>query len=307
MKQKTDVVIIGAGPSGLTAGLYCGRWGANVLILERQFHGGQIGKAYRIENYPGFPEGITGFELAEKMFESAKKAGCDIRYEEAQEITQGEEYGVCTQDGIYETKAIVIATGLKPKLLNVPGEERFAGRGVSYCATCDGPFFKGKDVVVIGGGNRALTDASYLSSINCRVMLIHRREQYRASPDVIKQFELSGVKTFLGYIIEQITGEQNVEEIVIKSAHAGKIMRLKTDAVFIHIGTEPQTKKFSFLKLDEDGYIITDKNFQTSAEGIFACGDVRSGSFKQAISACGEGAEAGWNAVSYYKGQKIKE
>jgi thioredoxin reductase (NADPH) len=292
-----DVIIIGAGPAGLTAGLYAGRRGLSVLILEKQLAAGQLCKAYRIENYPGFPEGIAGFELAEKMLECSKKAGCEIEYEGVVGLeTQQQIYRIQTQNNIYQSRAVIISTGLKPKMLNIPGEDRLIGRGVSYCATCDGPLFKAKDVVVIGGGNQALCDAVYLSIIKCNVTLIHRREEFRASADVIEQFKKSNIKTFLWHIPEQIIGDNKVEYIAIKSVQTNQTTKLKTDAVFVHIGAEPETKLFSFLKLDENGYIITDKNFQTSQEGIFACGDVRSGSLKQIISACGEGASAGWNA-----------
>lgn len=300
-----DIIIIGGGPAGLTAGIYAARDGLKALLLERMGCGGQAVITDWIENYPGFPEGINGFELAAKMQEQAKRFGLEIKTEEVVTIenisTALEGKVVNTTENTYKAAAIIIATGANFKPLQVPGEKDFIGKGVSYCATCDGPFFKGKNVTVIGGGDSAVQEAAYLTRFASEVTVMHRRDRLRAA-QMLQQRVRSNpkIKFKLNSVVEKIYGKDNVESLVLKNTISGEMEEHKTDGVFIFIGQNPNTGILKGLvAIDERGFIITDEDMRTSSEGIFACGDARKKILRQVVTACGDGALAAFAAQEY--------
>lgn len=296
-----DVIIIGAGPAGLTAGLYAGRFKLNTLIFEKQVIGGQIILSSLIENYPGFPGGIAPGDLIERFKKQVQDLDIKIEHKEVMEIKPGPDFVLKTQEEEFTTKSIIIATGAKAKPLNINGEKRFFGRGVSYCATCDGPLFKDKDVAVIGGGDRAIEEAIFLSSYAKKVYLIHRRQEFRAAKILIEKARQNPKINFiLDSTAEEIRGQNKVEEVLIKNIKSNSQQAVLCQGVFIFVGIEPHTDFLkNILRLDEQGFIITDDKLQTSSEGIFACGDCRKKSLYQVISACGEGAVAADSAHRY--------
>jgi len=308
--SEYDVIIIGGGPAGLTAGLYTGRARLRTLLLEKMAPGGQAALAWTIENYPGFPEGIGGPELMERIGKQAEKCGLEIKSGEVVKVNVSSEdvrskrrleKVVNTEEEEYKTVALIVATGTRPKKLEIPGEERLIGKGVSYCATCDGPLFKNRKVVVIGGGDAAVKEALFLSKFAEKTTLIHRRDELRASR-IIEERAVSNPKLeFLWKsVVTEILGETEVEGVKVKNLETGKDLTLETKGVFVHIGTVPNT---GFLKgvveMDEEGFIITDENMETSVKGIYACGDVRKKLLRQVVTACGEGATAGVAAGEY--------
>ncbi|WP_456451155.1 thioredoxin-disulfide reductase [Palaeococcus sp. (in: euryarchaeotes)] len=299
-----DVLVIGAGPAGYTAALYAARYGLDVDIISKDL-GGQIALTDIIENYPGFPEGISGQELATRMYEQVKKLGVDVIFDEVVRIDPTEcayyegpcKFEVKTKNGkSYKTKTVILAVGAEPRKLHVPGEDKFYGRGVSYCATCDGPLFKGKSVIVVGGGNTALQEALYLKSIGVNVSLVHRREGFRADKIVQDRFRESGIPMILNTVVTEIRGEAKVESVILKNLKTGETFEKKVDGVFIFIGYEPKTDFVKHLGItDEYGYIPVDMYMRTKVKGIFAAGDITN-TFKQIAVAVGQGAIAAASA-----------
>ena len=289
-----DVIIIGAGPGGLSCALYCARANLKTLILEGSGVGGQINYTYEVDNYLGFYG--SGPELSEKMRSQVEKFDVTFLSEKVREISgwDREIKTVKTRRNEYRAKAIVIATGANPRLLGVDGEERLKGAGVSYCATCDGAFFKDKTVMVVGGGDVALEDAVYLSKFCRAVYLVHRREVFRANATLLEKVKNSAkilVKT--NEVVEKIQGDSTVKSVVLKHTLSGKMSVVDTDAVFVAIGRNPETSLVGdFLKLDNGGYIVTDENMRTSVDGIYAIGDVRNTPLRQIITAAADGAIA---------------
>ncbi|MDD4953754.1 MAG: thioredoxin-disulfide reductase [Candidatus Omnitrophica bacterium] len=295
-----DVIIIGAGPAGLTAGLYTGRARLATLMLEKMVTGGRILMSETIENYPGFPAGVSTQELMRRMEEQVKELQVEIKSEEVLEIDCAQK-SVKTEEGAYKAKAIIIAAGSRPRKLGVPGEEQLTGRGLSYCATCDGPLYKGKNVVVVGGGNAVAEEAIYLTRFAARVDIVHRRDELRASAILQEQLKANKKINFiLSHVVTQISGSKKVESIKIKDLRSQEERDLACDGVFIYIGYDPET---DFLKnklhLDDSGFIITGEDMAASEEGIFACGDCRKKSLRQVITACGDGAIAAESAYKY--------
>jgi thioredoxin reductase (NADPH) len=294
-----DLIIIGAGPAGLTAGLYAGRYRLKTLILEKMVIGGQILSSPTIENFPGFPGGISTQELIERLKKQIDDLGINIEIEEVLAIIASADlknpiYKIRTENKVYETKSIIIAVGAQPKSLGVKGEDKLVGRGISYCGTCDGPLFRDKEIVVVGGGDRAIEEAIFLSNYAKRVTLIHRRNQLRASKILEEKIRQNPKINFiLESIVEEIIGEEKVEAIKIKDLKTNSISTFPCQGIFIFVGIKPNT---DFLKnqlaLDEVGFIITDEDLKTSCAGIFACGDCRKKSLYQVITACSEGAVA---------------
>jgi thioredoxin reductase (NADPH) len=301
-----DLIIIGAGPAGLTAALYAGRFRLNTLVLEKTAAGGQIMLSSVIENYPGFPGGISTYELVDKFKKQVEESGIGIENKEALEINPNPKsktltYMVKVEDIDFETKSLIIATGTQPKRLGVEGEARFIGRGVSYCGTCDGPLFRNKDIVVIGGGDRAVEEAIFLSGYANRIFLIHRRAALRAS-EILEEKAKNNPKInfVLDAIVEEIAGETKVEKVKIKNVKTDSSSEIACQGVFIFVGIEPNTTFLkNLLEIDEKRFIITDQQMRTSCEGIFACGDCRKKSLYQVITACGEGAVAADSAHKY--------
>lgn len=295
-----DLIIIGAGPAGLTAALYAGRSRINTLVLEKMAVGGRILMSETIENFPGFIPNISTQELISRMEQQVRNLDVKIESEEALEVNCKLKT-VKTYSKIYSAKAIIIATGAHPRKLDVPGEDRLTGKGVSYCATCDGPLYKEKSVVVVGGGNTVCEEAIYLTRFAKRVTIIHRRHELRAS--AILQEKLSENKKIhflLGNVVTEIAGSNRVESIKVKDVNSPEEKSVACDGVFIYIGYEPDTYFIrNQIKLDEVGFIITERDLSTSEEGIFASGDCRRKSLYQVITACGDGAVAADSAYKY--------
>jgi thioredoxin reductase (NADPH) len=294
-----DLIIIGAGPAGLTACLYAGRARLKTLLLEKMVVGGRILLTETIENFPGFPGGISTQELIQRMQEQVKSLGIEIKSEEVLELDY-QSKSVKTDEKTYSAKAIIIATGAKPRKLGVTGEDRLTGRGVSYCATCDGPLFKEKNVVVIGGGNAVAEEALYLSRFAKTVNIVHRRNDLRTCAILQEELkENKKINLILNKVVTEITGSAKVESLKIKDVNTNQEQIINCDGVFIYIGYDPDTALVkNKLKLDGAGFIITDEAMLTSEDGIFACGDCRRKSLYQVITACGDGAIA---AESVYK------
>jgi len=288
-------VVIGGGPAGLTAGIYSRRAGLKTILLEKTALGGQASLTPLIENYPGFPEGISGDKLIEKMVEQAKKFGVTIAIEEVEKIEQApSSLLIKTKNQAYQTKAAIIATGSRPKELGVSGEKKLIGRGISYCAVCDGPLFKDRIVGVVGGGDSALTEAIYLSKFTQKVYLIHRRDQFRAARSIKdKVFAIKNIEVILNALVKRIEGEKRVEGIVIANQNTNQETELKLDGLFIYVGNIPNTDFVKgLINLDEEGYIVTDENLMTNVFKIFAAGDVRKKPLRQIATAVGDGALA---------------
>lgn len=298
----TDVLIIGGGMAGLTAGLYARRAGFSAIVFERLFAGGQAATTYEIENYPGFPEPIAGPDLMSKVLEQTQRFGLEIKYEEVTGLELSDPVKkVHTQGGTYEGSVVIIATGARPRKLEVDGEERLTGQGVSYCATCDGAFFKGKKVAVVGGGNTAMEDALYLSNLGCEVHVIHRRDQLRAIQvlgDRCRQEE--GVHFHWNNIVTAIEGENKVERLQLKDTATGEKSSLDVEGVFIGIGIEPSNELLhEQVTLTEYGQVLTDFDLATDVVGVYAAGDIRYKSIRQIVASAGDGAVAGTSAVRY--------
>lgn len=287
--EEYDIVIIGGGPAGLTAGIYAGRAGKSVLILEGRALGGQIINAPDVRNFPGILA-ISGAELASNMFKQVQEFGGEVKFERAMGI---KDMIVHTDGGEYKAKAIILATGAENRKLGLYGEDKLVGKGVSYCATCDGNFFKNKTVAVVGGGNTALEDATYLSAIAKKVYLIHRRDEFRGDEANIKKVkECDNVEMVLSANVREILGEDKVTGLVVELKD-GEEKEIAVDGVFFAIGYVPQASEFADLvKLDKDGYIETEDGIHTSAKGIYVAGDARKKDLKQLVTAASDGAIA---------------
>lgn len=295
-----DLIIIGGGPAGLTAAIYAGRSRLDTLLIEKMALGGRILMSETIENYPGFPGGISTHELTGRMETQVKELGVKIINDEVVDLDCLKKT-IKVTNGDYQACAIIIASGARPRKLNIPGEEKYTGRGVSYCATCDGPFFKKKKVVIIGGGNAVAEEAIYLSRFASSVSVIHRRQDLRAALILQEKMqENKKINFILSSVVTQIKGSQKVEAVTIKDVLSGKEKDFGCDGVFIYIGYEPET---TFLKgkleMDEAGFMVTDENMATSVEGVFACGDCRKKGLYQVINACADGAVAADSAYKF--------
>lgn len=297
-----DVAIVGAGPAGLTAGIYCARYGLKTIIFEDPTNISQLAIAPFIENYPGF-EG-SGFDLIKKMKEQALKFGATHKFEKVVDIKKnGKQFIIKTDKSEYEAKAIILATGGKHKELGVEGEKEFRGRGVSYCAVCDGFFFKGKKVIVVGGGNSALVEAMYLKDLGCDVTVVHRRDKFKADEIIQRQFYEKNIPVLWNTVVEKIVGTNKVEKVILRNVKTGEKSEMEVNGVFIAIGIEPQTELALKLgvELDSEGYIKVDRNQATNVEGVFAAGDCCNNPLKQVITACGDGAIAAYSAYQFLK------
>lgn len=303
-EKKVDVIIIGGGGSGLTAALYTSRAKLSTVLFEKLTPGGQIALTDLVENYPGFPEGILGPDISVKMEEQAKRYGTEVLYEEVKSITKQDEttFEIKTYEKTYQAKAIILCAGASFKTLGVPGERELTGKGVSYCATCDGAFFKEKEIIVVGGGDSALQEGIFLTRFATKVTIIHRRDKLRASPILQERAKQNPKIQFIwDSVVEKIEGQKKVENVILKNLKTNESKSFRTDGVFIFIGHEPNTKFLqNFVKLDDHGYIVTGNNStQTSVSGVFAAGEIRAGAVKQLVAACGEGCEAALAAQAH--------
>jgi thioredoxin reductase (NADPH) len=302
--KKYEVVIIGGGPAGLTAGLYTARAGLKSLLIERGAFGGQMFNAPLVENYPGFPEGISGMELGTLMHKQAAKYGLKTETTEVTGIKVGRTQRVITGKGSFEAEAVIIAAGSEYQKLGVPGEETLTGHGVSYCATCDGFFFRKREVAVVGGGDAAITDALELAQHATKVFVIHRRDQLRAG-EVLRKRAMAQPKIEFVWdsVVEEIVGGEVVKALKLRNVKTKKTSTLEVAGVFVAVGLKPYSQPFAkALKLTKTGHIVTDETMATSAPGIFAAGDVRRSSARQIASAVGDGATAALSAFNYLQG-----
>lgn len=297
--EKYDIIIVGAGPGGLTAGIYAGRQGTRNLILDKGFAGGLGREVPEMENYPGF-DNISGMELIDKMKSQAIK-NCELHENEnvLEIIKMDDEYmfTVKTDNDSYLSKTVILATGSSHRQLNAKGEEEFKGKGVSYCATCDGFFFQGRDIIMVGGGNSALQEALYLDNLGANVTLVHRRDEFRAQKHLQNQIKEEGINVIYNAVVEEIKGDMLVESVVLKDTQTGVLTDLPINGIFISIGYIPHTELAEQLgvDLDESGHIIIDKEQKTNIDYVYAIGDVCVG-LKQWVVACGEGAVAATSA-----------
>ena len=297
--EKYDIIIIGAGPGGLTAGIYAGRQGTKNLIIDRDLAGGIGREVPEMENYPGF-DNISGLELIEKMKTQAEKNTELHEMENVEEIikTEGEyHFKVKTDKTEYLTKSIILATGSSHRHLDVKGEAEFTGRGVSYCATCDGFFFKDKNIIIVGGGNSALQEALYLNNLGANVTIVHRRDEFRAQKHLQDKIKEKGINTLLNKTVEEIKGDMLVESVILKDTKTYDLEELPINGIFISVGYTPHSKLAEQLNvnLDKSGHIIIDNEQKTNVDFVYAIGDVCVG-LKQWVVACGEGAIAATSA-----------
>lgn len=310
MDEKVyDVIIIGAGPAGMTAAVYASRANLETLMIERGVPGGQMANTEDVENYPGFDH-ILGPELSNKMFEHAKKFGAVYAYGDISEVIDGEPYKIVKAGSKeYKARAIIITTGAEYKKLGAPGEAELAGRGVSYCAVCDGAFFKGKELVVVGGGDSAVEEGIYLTKFASKVTIVHRRDSLRAQKIIQERaFNNDKIDFIWNHRVKQINEKDGkVGSVTLVSTENGEEREFKTDGVFIYIGMLPLTKPFQNLGiLNNDGYIETNSNMETSLPGIFAAGDVREKTLRQIVTATGDGSIAAETAQHYLEEWKEK-
>ncbi|MBE6505696.1 MAG: thioredoxin-disulfide reductase [Methanobrevibacter millerae] len=302
--EKYDIVIVGAGPGGLTAGIYAGRQGTKNLILDKGLAGGIGREVPQMENYPGF-DNVSGLELVEKMKEQAIK-NCELHENEnvSEIIKNDDEYRftIKTDKDSYLSKTVILATGSSHRELNAKGEDEFKGKGVSYCATCDGFFFQGRDIIMVGGGNSALQEALYLNNLGANVTLVHRRDEFRAQKHLQDQIHEEGINVIYNAVVEEIKGDMLVESVVLKDTQTGELTDLPISGIFISVGYIPHTELADQLgvDLDESGHIIIDKEQKTNVDYVYAIGDVCVG-LKQWVVACGEGAVAATTAFNEIK------
>lgn len=299
--MKYDVLILGGGPAGLTAALYAKRAGISVLVLERSIYGGQVTNTPTVENYPGILN-ISGVDLAMALYEQVTGLGIEVRLEEPVSYQLDTPVkAVATARGLYEARTVIIANGVKRRKLGCPGEERLAGRGVSYCATCDGAFFRGEEVAIVGGGNTALEDALFLSNHCAAVHLIHRRDQFRGSPILAEAVgRRENIRQHLSSVVEEITGEEKVTGARLRDVTTGEETRLELSGVFVAVGLAPDNAAFAGqLALDGAGYIQAGEDCRTSLPGVFAAGDTRVKEVRQIITAAADGAVAALGAAGY--------
>lgn len=303
MESKSyDVAVIGGGGAGLTAALYTSRAKLSTLLLEKLAPGGQIALTDLVENYPGFPEGILGPEISKRMEDQAKRWGTEVVYKEVRTLTKtGDGFEIDCGNQKFSVKSIVLASGASFRRLGVPGETELTGKGVSYCATCDGAFFKNKEIIVVGGGDSAMQEGIFLTRFATKVTVVHRRDKLRASAILQERADKNEKIHFIwDTVVEKITGDKKVTGVVLKNLKTGETKDFPTDGVFIFIGHDPNTAFLKgFVELDDHGYVKTGESLKTSVSGVFAAGEIRAGAVKQLVSACGEGCEAALAAQAY--------
>lgn len=293
----TDIIIIGGGPAGLTAAMYAVRRGKTVLLFEKEAYGGQISKSALVENYPSL-KAVSGFELSMNLYNQAKSFGCEFKKEKVLSVKDGETKKVITAKGEYECKAVVFAVGASPRKSGLPNEDALIGRGLSYCAHCDGNFFRKRDVAVIGGGSTALQDAIYLSEICNKVYLVHRRNEFRGEDALVKKVqEKENIELVLDSTLEKAEGSPLLKSITVKNKNTDEEKEIAVSGLFLAIGQVPGTREFGdILPLDEHGYVICDEGCKVS-DGIYVCGDCRRKSLRQLTTAVADGSVAGSEAA----------
>lgn len=306
-----DLVIIGAGAAGLSAAQYGARANLRTLVIEEMAPGGQALLIDHLENYPGYADPKSGFEFAQDMHRQAEKFGAEFMTDTVVSLTkEGNQFIVETGSGRISTWTVVLATGAKHRLLEVPGEAALSGRGVSYCATCDGPFFKGKKMIVVGGGDAACDEAQFLAKLSDKIVMVHRRDRFRAQKSLADRvLKNPNIEIRFNTVVKEIKGDKKVASVVFQRTDTGETYEEETEAVFIFVGSIPQTNLAADAKKDESGSIITDQRMESSVPGLFIAGDVRATPFRQVVVAAGEGAIAAHTASQYIddiKGEAYK-
>ncbi len=298
--MEKDVIIIGGGPAGLTAAIYCSRAMLNTLVIEEQSVGGQMVFTTDVENYPGFPEGVMGPELGGLMEKQAKRFGAELVYETIKNVSF-DNRTIVTDKNEYTCKALIIATGASPMKLNLEKETELTGRGISYCATCDGAFFRDQVVAVVGGGNTAIEEALFLTNFASLVYIIHRRDKWRAEKYLQqKALKNEKIRALWNKVVVKLIGDEALSEIVIKDVVNGKEEKLPLSGLFIFVGYKPRTDLFKgVIKLDDNGYILTDEHRRTNLPWVFAAGDCVKKPYKQIATAVGDGCTAAMSAIAY--------
>ena len=308
--QKEKIIIIGSGPAGLTAGLYAARANLEPLIISGNEIGGQVSITNEVENYPAFPEGTTGPELVDLMRRQAEKFGARTEIDEVTEVNfgKGSPFYLKTHGEEYEANAVILCTGASPRRLGVPGEEEFIGRGVSFCATCDGFFFRDKDVVVVGGGDSALEEGLFLTKFANQVRVIHRRDTLRAGHTLTERAQKNEKVSFIwDTVVEGVVGNGAVEAVAVKNVKTGAKEQLATDGVFVYIGHYPNTWLYEGqLEMDNHNYLITDHLMMTSVPGVLAAGEVQDPVFRQVVSSAGQGCQAAISAERWLAARGIE-
>lgn len=302
MARIYDVIVIGGGPGGYTAALYAARSGFDTLVLEKLAAGGQMTQTMQIDNYPGFEEGIAGFTLGMKMQSGAERFGVEVRNEEVVSVElDSEEKVIRTDGGTFYGKTVIIATGADHRHLGVDREEELIGKGISYCAACDGMFYRGKDVVIVGGGNSAAADAMVLSRIARKVIVVHRRDTLRATKIYHDPLmKAANVEFRWNSVVTELLGEERFKGVKIKDVNTGNETVIEADGLFISVGRKPVTELFEGkLELDRSGYIVSDESTRTSIPGVFAVGDVRTKPVRQIVTATADGAVASFYVEEY--------
>jgi len=302
-KTKYDVIIIGAGPAGYTAGIYSARARHDTLILSGILPGGQLVNTTDVENYPGFDDGILGPDLMIVMRKQTERMGAKIIDAEVTKVDfQSKPFKVSTASIVYQANAVIIGTGANPRKLGLEGEQTFAGKGVSYCATCDGPFFRNLELVVAGGGDSAMEEATFLTKFASKIHLVHRRKELRASKVMQERaFDNPKIEFHFESVIEEIVGNEKVQKVVLKNTQSNEKSTLEVGGVFVAIGHEPNTKLFAGqVELDDQGYIILKNRTETSVPGVFAAGDIHDHRYRQAVTAAGYGCMAAIDVDKYF-------
>jgi thioredoxin reductase (NADPH) len=300
--QHVKVLVIGSGPAGLSAALYAARADMEPVVLTGMELGGQVSLTYTVENYPGFPEGVGGTEMVELFQRQAERFGAQVEYDTATEVDFSQRpFRVRTYNAEYLAESVVITTGATPLHLNIPGESELTGRGVSYCATCDGWFFKDKDVIVVGGGDSALEEGIFLTRYANSVTIVHRRDELRAGAILQKRaFDNPKIRFIWDTVVTKVIGEEAVTAVRLKDVKTGEERDHETDGVFIFIGHKPNSQLFKDqLEMDENGYLIVDKRMRTSVPGVYAAGEIADPIFRQVVTSAGMGAAAGMQAIHF--------
>ena len=301
-KKIYDVMIIGGGGAGLTAALYASRANLSTILFERLVPGGQIASTDLVENYPGFPEGILGPEIAQKMEAQAVRYGAFVSHEEVINLSRGGSiFEAASAEVIFSARSVILTMGASYRTLGVPKEKELTGKGVSYCATCDGAFFKGKKVIAVGGGDSALQEGIFLTRFAEHVSIVHRRDALRASPILQERAKINPKMNFLwNTVVDKIEGKEKVTSVLLRNVKTGETRKFPTDGVFVFIGHNPNSSLVKdFVMLDKEGYVVTDAVYAASVPGVFAAGEVREGAVRQLVAACGEGCAAALAAQAY--------
>lgn len=309
MEKIYDIAILGGGPAGITAGIYAKRAGLNVIIIEKNMPGGQIAKTHEVANYTGI-EKISGIDLAQKMFDHANSLKIEFMFDEVKSVSLTEDIKeLVLFGGTIKARAVIISLGAAARKLNLSNERGFIGRGISYCATCDGSLYKDKEVAIVGGGNTAIEDAIYLANLVKKLYVIHRRDSFRSDKCLQESLikandEKNNVEYVLNSVVTGLSGNKNLEKIKVTNLQEKTEKEIKLDGLFVAIGRGPDTDFLTGVKLDENGYIITDNHMKTNIPGVFAAGDIRVTALRQIVTACSDGAIAATKAFEYIKSRR---